>query len=241
MNERDVLSGAYEHLLVEVRDRVAFLTLNRPERLNALNRRLTRELHEAVLRADADPDIGCIVVTGAGDRAFSAGGDLHEKRLTGPEDRAADEAQATGRYEIASCSTPTIAMVAGLAYGGAAVLASSLDLRVGCEHASFRFVAATLGRLNGTWTLPGVVGLPLAKELLFTARVVEAAEALRIGLLNRLVGCAELRSTTEELAGQIVANDPWSVQGAKQLLREGVGESVHQQWARERAYVTSRD
>src|SRR5262249_59570614 len=82
-----------------------------------------------------------------------------------------------GTYEIAASARPTTGMINGLAYGGAAVLASSLDMRVGCEGSRFRFLAAAYGRINSTWTLPNQVGWPIAKELLFTARVVEAEEA----------------------------------------------------------------
>ena len=82
-----------------------------------------------------------------------------------------------GSYDIGTCAKPTIGMMNGLAFGGAAVLASSLDMRVGCEDTRFRFLAAAYGRINSTWTLPNQVGWPIAKELLFTARIVEAEEA----------------------------------------------------------------
>ena len=98
-------------------------------------------------------------------------------------------------------------MMNGLAYGGAGVLASSLDMRVGCEHASFRFLAAAYGRINSTWTLPNQVGWPIAKELLFSGRVVEAEEAHRIGLLNHLVPCAQLRDE-DHVAGHDDRQEP---------------------------------
>src|SRR5215472_15165650 len=180
----------YEHVLIEAEDGVGILTLNRPEKLNAMNRQLAGELHDAVKRMDADDTIGCIVITGAG-RAFSAGGDIHEQR---EDDRRYSDQELDairpprrGSYEIATSAKPTIGMINGLAYGGAAVLASSLDMRVGCEDTRFRFLAAAYGRINSTWTLPNQVGWPIAKELLFTARIVEAEEAYRIGLLNHLV------------------------------------------------------
>ncbi|MFZ3235211.1 MAG: enoyl-CoA hydratase/isomerase family protein, partial [Stellaceae bacterium] len=193
---------AYEHILVDWEDGVGIITLNRPEKLNAMNRRLSSELHEAVKELDADDAIGCIVITGAGERAFSAGGDIHEQR---EDDRRFTQEELDGRrgrgaYEVAASAKPTIGMLNGLAYGGAAVLASSLDLRVGCEDTRFRFLAAAYGRINSTWTLPNQVGWPIAKELLFTARVVEAEEAHRIGLLNHLVPRAQLRPKTMELA-----------------------------------------
>ena len=90
-------------------------------------------------------------------------------------------------WHLATLKKPTIGAINGLAYGGAALLSSSLDIRIGCERSSFRFLAATYGRINSTWTLPMVVGWARAKELLYTARVVSADEALQIGLLNKIV------------------------------------------------------
>jgi enoyl-CoA hydratase/carnithine racemase len=138
---------AYEYILVEKESGVAILTMNRPDKLNAMNRQLSAELHDAVTQMAADDAIGCIVITGAGERAFSAGGDIHEQRendrLHSREELdARGGARSRGSYEISACRKPTIGMINGLAYGGAAVLASSLDMRVGCEHCSFRFLAA---------------------------------------------------------------------------------------------------
>src|SRR5205823_5793293 len=191
-------------VLVEKTEGVAILTLNRPEQLNAMNAQLNAELREAVARMSADDEVGCIVITGAGKRAFSAGGDIHEQReddrkYTQAELDARTAVRTRGSYEISACPKPTIGMINGLAYGGAGVLASSLDMRVGCEHAQFRFLAAAYGRINSTWTLPNQVGWPIAKELLFTGRVVAAEEAHRIGLLNHLVPCAQLRAKTLEV------------------------------------------
>ena len=128
-------------------------------------------------------------------------------------------------------------MINGLAYGGAGVLASSLDMRIGCEHASFRFLAAAYGRINSTWTLPNQVGWPIAKELLFSGRVVEAEEAHRIGLLNHLVPCNQLRAKTMWLGTMIAKNRRESVMGVKRLLLEDLGRSLEEQWANERHYT----
>src|SRR5262249_23280245 len=150
---------------------------------NALNQQLSSELHHAVIQMSGDDDVGCIVITGAGHRAFSAGGDIHEqreddRRYSQAELDARNAVRARGSYEISACPKPTIGMMTGLAYGGAGVLASSLDMRIGCEHSSFRFLSAAYGRINSTWTLPNQVGWPVAKELLFSGRLVEAEEAL---------------------------------------------------------------
>ncbi len=234
----------YECILVEKEQGVAILTLNRPDKLNAMNRQLNAELHDAVMQLSADEATGCIVITGAGDRAFSAGGDIHEQR---EEDRTRSQEELDARnasrgrryYEISACPKPTIGMMNGLAYGGAAVLASSLDMRIGCEHCRFRFLAAAYGRINSTWTLPNQVGWPIAKELLFSARVVEAEEAYRIGLLNHLVPCAQLRQKTMELATMIASNRREAVMGVKELLLKHMGHNLEEQCAMERDYTTN--
>jgi len=235
---------AYDYILVEKTDGVAILTLNRPEKLNAMNRQLSAELHDAVQQMDADDDIGCIVITGAGDRAFSAGGDIHEQRqddvtYSRAELDAKSAIRSRGSYEISASAKPTIGMINGLAYGGAGVLSSSLDMRIGCEHARFRFLAAAYGRINSTWTLPNQVGWPMAKELLFTARIVEAEEAHRIGLLNHLVPSEQLRAKTMEIATMIAHNNRAAVMGIKALLLRDMGCDLEAQWANERDYTTN--
>ncbi len=231
---------SYQTILVEVEDGVGIVTLNRPDQLNAMNRLLGSELHEAMKRFVADDSIGCIVVTGAG-RAFSAGGDIHEQR---EDDRRHSDAELerlrSGRasLDIGICAKPTIGMMNGLAYGGAAVLASSLDMRIGCEDTKFRFLAAAYGRINSTWTLPNQVGWPMAKELLFSARIVDAEEAHRIGLLNHLVPRAELRAKTMELARTIAGNNRAAVMGIKTLMLKQMTQDLEQQWAEERRFTT---
>ena len=186
---------SYENILVDIEDGVGTITLNRPESLNAMNRKLSAEMHDRSGRSIPTMRSGCIVLTGAG-RAFSAGGDIHEQR---DDDRRYTfeqlEAMRGGRraYDVSAARKPIMGMMNGLAYGGAAVLASSLDMRIGCEHTKFRFLAAAYGRINSTWSLGAQIGWPMAKELLFTARVVEAEEAYRIGLLNHLVPRDKLR------------------------------------------------
>jgi enoyl-CoA hydratase len=231
----------YEHILVDREDGVGIVTLNRPDKLNAMNRQLSSELRDAVGQMDGDDAIGCIVITGAGNRAFSAGGDIHEQR---EDDRRFTQQElearrGRGSYEIAASAKPTIGMLNGLAYGGAAVLASSLDMRVGCEDTRFRFLAAAYGRINSTWTLPNQVGWPIAKELLFTARVVEADEAYRIGLLNHLVPRDQLRAKTMELAHMIAGNNRAAVIGVKALLLKQKGQNLDQQWTEEREYTSN--
>ena len=236
---------SYDHILVDKEDGVAIITLNRPEVLNAMNRKLGSELHEVVLEMNGDDEVGCIVLTGSGQRAFSAGGDIHEQReraqnLTQEERDQQDAARVHHQYDISASPKPIIGMMNGLAYGGGSVLASSLDFRLGCEHASFRFLAAAYGRINSTWTLTNQVGWPMAKELLFTGRVIEAEESYRIGLLNHLVPCDQLRSKTMELATTIAGHRRESVIGIKDLLLQHKGCSLEQMWANEKDFTTNK-
>jgi enoyl-CoA hydratase/carnithine racemase len=230
---------AYEHILLEREDGVGIVTLNRPDKLNAMNRKLGAELADAVQQLNADDTIGCIVVTGSGEKAFSAGGDIQEqlnddKRYTQEElDKMATPKRS---YDIAASAKPTIGMMNGLAFGGAAVLASSLDMRIGCEGTKFRFLAAAYGRINSTWSLGCQIGWPMAKELLFSARIVDADEAYRIGLLNHLVPRARLREKTMELAKTIAGNHRGAVMGVKALLLKQKGESQEAQWEAEYEY-----
>jgi enoyl-CoA hydratase len=228
-------------ITTDVEDGVGIITLNRPHKLNAVNRQLSSELHAAVQRMESDGDIGCIVITGAGERAFSAGGDIQEQL---DDDARLSEVERDARrtrhsYDIAACAKPTIGMMNGLAYGGAAVLASSLDIRIGCEGTTFRFLATAYGRINSIWTLPNQVGWPIAKELLFTAGVVEAEEAYRIGLLNHLVPRALLRTQTMEVARLIAGNHRGAVMGVKALLLKQMGENLERQFEEEVEYTTN--
>jgi enoyl-CoA hydratase len=234
--------SSYEHILVEREEGVGIVTLNRPDVLNAMNNKLTTELQEAVRDLSLDEGIGCIVITGSGEKAFSAGGDIHEQRendrkYTSEELDRRGAARSIGGYELSACPIPVIGMLNGLAYGGAAVLSSSLDMRIGCEATKFRFLAAAYGRINSTWTLPNQVGWPMAKELLFTARIVEAEEAYRIGLLNHLVPRAKLREKTMEIAKMIANNNRSAVMGIKQLLLRDMGASMIEQWRNEKDFA----
>ena len=221
----------YQHLLLAKSDGVAIITLNRPSVLNAINTALEAELNEALDAVDEDPEVRCIVLTGAGERAFCSGRDIHELAANPESDRMADRDY---NLRLAFGPKPTIAAVNGLAYGAGALLASSCDLRVGCERSRFRFLGTAAGRLNSTWTLAVQIGMPKAKELLLTARVVEPDEALAIGLLNHLVPADQLVTKTLEIAQLIASNPPEMVQGVKQLLNGYVGMRWPEMAAQER-------
>jgi enoyl-CoA hydratase/carnithine racemase len=215
---------AYESIATERLGGVALIVLNRPDKLNALSFGLVSELDRelAVLADDADAKV--VVLTGAGDKAFSAGADIHERAGLSGEELAARQAfRARANWTLATFPKPIIGAINGLAYGGAALLTSLLDLRVGCERTKFRFLAATYGRVNSTWSLPLLVGLPKAKELLYTGRDVLPEEAERIGLLNHVVPSAALRETALGMAEMIARNDSRMVQGIKRLVHDDIG------------------
>jgi enoyl-CoA hydratase/carnithine racemase len=234
-------------------EHVARVTLNRPDALNAMNSVLRRELDEALSALDGDEEVRAIILTGAGEKAFSAGGDIHERvRTDGSRTEPVAESQpqaavpgvpaeagnmpaeksqpnppvnslANSTWRLANLRTPTIGAINGLTYGGAALLATALDIRLGCERSCFRFLAVGYGLMNATWTLPTIVGWPKAKELLFTGRKVEAQEALRIGLLNDVVTPDELLESAIDMGRQIAANSPRAVQAIKRVLHEDLG------------------
>jgi len=216
----------YETLLVEKREGVSIITLNRPARLNAMSRALTIELDTALGEFEQDDEVKAIVVTGAGEKAFSAGADIHEM-----SQQSKVELQERGVHNIdwtwhlATCKKPTIGAINGLAYGGGALMASLFDMRVGCERTSLRFLGVAYSRVNSTWSLPLIVGWPMAKELLFTGRVVEAEEAFRIGLLNKLVPSSELIATAVEMGQAIAAHDTAVVQTIKDILVRNIGKT----------------
>lgn len=234
----------YSAILYEVDGPIAKITLHRPESLNAMNAAMRQDMDMALATIDQDQDIRVLVITGSGDRAFSAGGDIKEQVATAdlsPEDRLLRQAQAGGSYiwRLATLRVPTIGAINGIAWGGAALLSSALDIRVGCEKTNFRFLAATYGQANSSWSLPLVVGLPKAKELLFTGREVHAEEALQIGLLNKLVSSERLMDETMEMAGMIAHSHPVMVQGIRKLLTQGIGVGLADRWQLERDAVSS--
>jgi enoyl-CoA hydratase/carnithine racemase len=222
--EGQVSEVGYESIVTERGDGVALIVLNRPDKLNALSFGLVRELDAELTRLADDDGVKAVVLTGAGDKAFSAGADIHE--MAGLSAEALAERQAfrnRASWHLATFAKPIIGAINGLAYGGAALLTSMLDIRIGCERTKFRFLAATYGRVNSTWSLPLLVGIPKAKELLYTGRDVLAEEAQRIGLLNQVVPAAELREAALDMARMIAKNDSRMVQGIKRLVQEDIG------------------
>ena len=215
---------AYQNILSERVEKVAVITLNRPEKLNAMSYELASDLDEELCNIEDDDEVRCVVLTGAGPRAFSSGGDIHQMVKSTPEEMAARmDRRREMNWHLATFRKPIIGAINGIAYGAGAQLTTMLDIRIGCENTEIQFLAAKYGRANSTWSLPLVVGMPKAKELLYTGRPIRAEEAERIGLLNQVVPSSQLLDSSIAMAKQIGENDPRMVQGIKKLLDDGVG------------------
>jgi enoyl-CoA hydratase/carnithine racemase len=209
---------------------VATITLDRPEKLNAMDRRMFGELEAAAARAADDPAVRALVVTGAG-RAFSSGLDVAE--FAAMSDPAAAERVVTDIQRAISAfellPKPVVAAVNGLAFGGGLQLAIACDLRIASERAEFASMEmrwAIVPDLGGTERLPRLVGLGRAKELIFTGRPVGADEALRIGLVNRVVPAHDLATEAAELAGGLASGPTLALGLAKQALNEAFERSA---------------
>lgn len=203
-------------VIVERHGQVGLVTLNRPAKLNALSSRLVEELERALRALDADDDIGAIVLTGAGERAFSAGGDMAEQVAELDGQAAARRPSSTA--VVRACRKPTIAAIRGYCYGGGALLAINCDMRIAGHDARFKFHGASYGFAPGGAVLPRIVGDAKAKELLLTGDDVPASEALRIGLINQVVAPDEVVQAAVSMAGRIAANSPRAVAVIKQTI-----------------------
>jgi len=215
----------YETILVDKADGVATVTLSRPEARNAIDVRMREELVGAFDELEADETARAIILTGAGGH-FSAGGDVKTmvKRHSAADGRARVESLNRFVLRLFNFPKPTIAMVDGFAVGAGCNIALGCDIVIASDRARFGEVFAKIGLVpdgGGTWLLPRLVGLAKAKELVFTAEIIDAAEALRIGLVNRVVPAAELESTTRTLAARIAAGPPGTLALAKSLLNRG--------------------
>lgn len=215
-------------------DGVALLTLNRPGVMNAIDMALFDALTATLTALAADDNVRAIVLTGAGDRAFSAGFDIHE--MAGFDHQAMKAAfQTRDRLflQVAEHPKPIIAALNGVTYGAGALMAAAADLRLGAPAMRFKVTASSYGAANATWTLPALVGVPKAKEILYTGRVVPAEEALAIGLINHLIADRPVADAAVELAGAIAANAAEGVQGIKALVNGGLARGYRDGWQAE--------
>lgn len=208
----------YEAIILEREGHVATIRLNRPDKHNAINSVMSREMIEALDAIEADDDVRVIVLTGTGDKAFCAGADMAEAVEVQTTGRDGKDFAAQAAIRLARVKKPVIAAVNGHTYGGGAVFAIACDIRIASDTARFRFVGASYGLSVGASQLPRLVGAPMAKELIFTARTVDADEALRIGLVNHVIEPAELSHFVVEMANQIAQNSTAAVRASKEVI-----------------------
>jgi len=211
----------------EAKDGVATLTLDRPDVLNAMNNAMRAQLLEIFTRLRTDDAVKVVVVTGAGDRAFCAGADIREF-LEPPTPTHFREARKRldFRAEMERCSQPIIAAIRGFALGGGLELALACDIRIAAEDAHLGLTEINLAIIpggGGTQRLPRLVGRGKALEMILTGMRVPAAEALRIGLVERVVPVAELMSAAQALARQIADKAPIALRYAKEAVVGGLG------------------
>lgn len=209
----------------EVKEHVAVLTINRPEALNALNTAVLQDLSLAAAQAEADSDVYVLVITGSG-RAFVAGADIVQmKDLNAVEAKSFAEVANNIFSKIEGMSKPVIAAVNGYALGGGCELAMACDIRIAGAKAKFGQPEVGLGitpGFGGTQRLPRIVGSSKAKELIFTAETINAEEALRIGLVSKVVADDELMSTAMEMANKIAKNAQIAVRQSKDAINKGM-------------------
>jgi enoyl-CoA hydratase len=213
-------------LTVETVHRVAWVTIQRPEKLNALNQEVLKELDCAFAGLEHDGNVGVVVLTGAGEKAFVAGADISElKDLDSASARVqALKGQAVFQ-RIEDLSKPVIAAVNGFALGGGCELALACHLRVASENARFGLPEVSLGIIpgyGGTQRLPRLVGKSLALDMILSGEMVGAADALRMGLVSRVFPQAELRAGVEKLANTILSRGPLALRSALTAVHQGL-------------------
>jgi 2-(1,2-epoxy-1,2-dihydrophenyl)acetyl-CoA isomerase len=231
---------AYQTVILEKKDHVARLTLNRPERLNALNEQMFAELNLALDDVAGDHEVRALVLTGAG-RAFCASADIKDERKGG--DRLLGHMEPYETYEfirsgpqgvtikLHQMEIPTIAMVNGLAIGDGFDWVLACDIRVGCERSRFMNAFLQMGLVSntgGTWLYPRALGVSRALELLYTGDWLEAEDAERMGVLSKLVPYEELETEAMALATRIAGRAPVANRMVKGMVYRGLGQSLEE-------------
>ena len=212
-------------VLLEVKNGIGYITINRPEALNALSSQVLADLNEVLDQVEKSEEIRVVIVTGAGEQAFVAGADIKEMDLMSPIQAFEYMTFANDTFtRLSDLRQPTIAVINGYALGGGMELALSTDIRIGFEKTVVGFPEVGLGIIPGfagTQRMSRLIGTSRAKELIFTARTVKGQEAYDLGILNKLVPAEELLSSAEELAAAIMKNAPLAVEKAKHVIQVG--------------------
>jgi len=216
----------YQTLLFETKDGIAFVTINRPDKLNALNDQVMLELGSAVDRLTTEGEIKGAILTGAGPKSFVAGADIGDLSRQGPFDgkARAQRGQAVLR-RLETCGKPVIAAINGFALGGGCELAMACHIRIAGENAKFGQPEVKLGiapGYGGTQRLPRIVGKGVALQLILTGEMIDAQEAYRIGLVNKIVPSGDLLAESEKMMRGILAMGPLAVRLAMEAVDQGL-------------------
>jgi enoyl-CoA hydratase len=217
---------AYDNLLFEVSEKIARITFNRPNVLNALNRKTMDELGDCLKKVRADDDVRVLILTGAGEKAFIAGADINELSQQTPVNGR--EFTLYGQeiiHRLETLGKPAIAAINGFALGGGCELALACTLRIASRNAKLGQPEVKLGIIpgyGGSQRLPRLCGKGVAHELILTGEMISAEEALRVGLVNRVVESGELLATAEAIAKKIIANAPLAVKYAMEAVERGM-------------------
>ncbi|NEU09095.1 enoyl-CoA hydratase [Flavihumibacter sp. R14] len=217
----------YENLLLEIKNRILYITINRESKLNALNKATLGELHFAITDSFNDRSVGGIILTGAGPKAFVAGADISEFATFNPDEgrNLAREGQTKVFDVIHNSNKPVIAAINGFALGGGLELAMACHIRVVSDNARLGLPEVTLGLIpgyGGTQRLTQLVGRARALELILTADMITAAEALQSGLVNHVVSPEELIIKSEEIMNKILSRSPVAVAAAIRAVNAGL-------------------
>jgi enoyl-CoA hydratase/carnithine racemase len=226
----------YQTVIYEVRNQIAFVTFNRPESMNAVNRQMARDLVDACKQIEEDNAIRIAIFTGAGEKAFSAGMDLKERAETGtsPIERRRQKLSATIHTQtraVAAITKPTIAAIRGYCVGGGLEFALACDMRVAAEDAKLGLAEVKRGLIpgaGGTQRLARTVGVAKALEICLTGDNVTGSEAQRLGLVNVALPAGEVLKAAEELANRILIGAPMSVTFIKEAIKKGVELSLEE-------------
>lgn len=230
----------YKNLLLEFDGEICVVSINRPEVRNALNRETWADIAQVTNQLEKDDKVKVIIITGAGDKAFVAGADVAALKERTLIETFFNENQAT-LSRLAAVDKVTIAAINGFALGGGCELAMACDLRVASENAKLGQPELNLGILpgaGGTQRLTRLVGIGKAKELILTGDIIDAAEAQRIGLVNKVVPVGEAVQASKEMAQKILAKGPLAIRVAKSVLDWGSNTSLDQGLIMERLAQT---
>jgi 3-hydroxypropionyl-coenzyme A dehydratase len=223
--------GSQQYIQVEKKEDIAIVRINRPEKLNAMNIDVIKEMGSVMDQLDKDDSVKVVIVTGTGEKAFSAGADIEYMSKISPLE--AERYAITGHdtlNRIANLNKPVIAAVNGYALGGGCELALACDIRVASKNAALGQPEVTIGicpRWGGTQRLMRVIGSARAKDLIFTGRRVNADEAFQMGLVNKVVELPQLLDECMNIAKQIAKNSAIAVRVSKTLLNRGLDSDIN--------------